>query len=262
VGQAALEVSGLTHVYRAPQGGQLVALADLSFSVRTGEFVGVVGPSGCGKSTLLRILADVIQPTSGLARVHSKSPAIARAAREFSFVFQRPVLFEWRSVLENVKLPLEIERVAAAEREERSLAALRLMGMERFARYAPWQLSAGMQQRVGLARALVTRPSVLFLDEPFASLDEIAREDLNAELASVCERLGTTALLVTHSVPEAVWLCDRVIVMATSPGRIVDVVNVPLPRPRERTVRESNAFFHTVVQVQRILRGDPDDELA
>jgi NitT/TauT family transport system ATP-binding protein len=252
-------VRGLTHVYRAPDGKGLVALADLSFTVRTGEFVGVVGPSGCGKSTLLRILADVIQPTAGVARVHGKSPRSARAAREFSFVFQRPVLFEWRSVLDNVGLPLEIERVPSAERVERSLAALRLMGLEGFARYAPWQLSAGMQQRVGLARALVTRPSVLFLDEPFASLDEIAREDLNAELALVCERLGATALLVTHSVPEAVWLCDRVIVMATSPGRIVDIVTVPLPRPRERTARESDAFFRTVVRVQRLLRNDRSD---
>ena len=257
MGQAALEVSRLTHVYRAPGGGQLVALADLSFTVRRGEFVGVVGPSGCGKSTLLRILADVIRPTSGVARVHGKPPGNARAAREFSFVFQRPVLFEWRSVLDNVGLPLEIERVPAAERDERSLAALRLMGLERFAGYAPWQLSAGMQQRVGLARALVTRPSVLFLDEPFASLDEIAREELNAELASVSERLNATALLVTHSVPEAVWLCDRVIVMATSPGRIVDIIDVPLPRPREQAVRESDAFFHTVVQIQRRLRAEP-----
>jgi NitT/TauT family transport system ATP-binding protein len=219
--------------------------------------VGVVGPSGCGKSTLLRILADVIQPTSGVVRVRGKSPGSARAAREFSFVFQRPVLFDWRSVLDNVGLPLEIERVPAAERLERSLAALRLIGLESFGHYAPWQLSAGMQQRVGLARALVTRPSILYLDEPFASLDEIAREDLNAEVASVCERLSATALLVTHSVAEAVWLCDRVIVMATSPGRIVDIVAVPLPRPRERSARESDAFFHTVVQVQRILRDDP-----
>ena len=256
--QAALEVRDLTHVYRAPAGEQLVALERLSFSVNDGEFVGVVGPSGCGKSTLLRILADVIQPTSGVARVHGKSPRSARASREFSFVFQRPVLFEWRSVLDNVGLPLEIERVPAAERQERALAALRLMGLERFARYAPWQLSAGMQQRVGLARALVTRPAVLFLDEPFASLDEIASEDLNAELALVCERLGATALLVTHSVPEAVWLCDRVIVMATSPGHIVDIVKVPLARPRISAMRESEVFFHTVVQVQRILRGDTD----
>jgi NitT/TauT family transport system ATP-binding protein len=250
-------VRDLTHVYRAPGGGGLVALAGLSFTVRSGEFVGVVGPSGCGKSTLLRILADVLQPTSGFVGVHGKSPRSARAAREFSFVFQRPVLFEWRSVLDNVGLPLEIERIPSAERVERSLAALRLMGLESFARYAPWQLSAGMQQRVGLARALVTRPSVLFLDEPFASLDEIAREDLNAELALVCEKLGGTALLVTHSVAEAVWLCDRIIVMATAPGRIVDIVSVPLARPRERTARESDAYFHTVVKVQRILRGDP-----
>jgi NitT/TauT family transport system ATP-binding protein len=249
-------VRELTHVYRAPAGGQLLALQRLSFAVQRGEFVGVVGPSGCGKSTLLRILADVIQPTSGVARVHGKSPRNARAAREFSFVFQRPVLFEWRSILDNVGLPLEIEHVPTAERLERSLAALRLVGLEEFARYAPWQLSAGMQQRVGLARALVTRPSVLFLDEPFASLDEIAREDLNAELARACERLGASALLVTHSVPEAVWLCDRIVVMATTPGRIIEIVKVPLARPRVSAVRESEVFFHTVVQVQRILRGD------
>jgi|SRR4051794_10210921 len=250
----ALCARGLGHVYRGPRGEQLEALQDLSFDVRPGEFVSIVGPSGCGKTTLLRILADLVEPTSGEARVLGMSPSEARRKRGYSFVFQKPVLFEWRSVLDNVLLPLELAHLKRDERIERGIDALRMMGLERFASYQPWQLSSGMQQRVGLARALVTRPAVLFLDEPFGALDDMLREDLNAELTELCQRLGATALLVTHSVAEAVWLSDRVFVMHAGPGRIVDTVDVRLPRPRTAALRESDAFFHTVVDVQHRLR--------
>jgi NitT/TauT family transport system ATP-binding protein len=252
----ALEARGLSHVYRGPRGETLTALSGLSFELRASEFVSIVGPSGCGKTTLLRILADLLEPTSGEVRVLGKSPRVARQTRQYSFVFQRPVLFEWRSVLSNVMLPLEVSGVKRKrEREEQAIGALRMVGLERFARYMPWQLSAGMQQRVGLARALVTRPSVLFLDEPFAALDELLREELNAELATLCQEVGATALLVTHSVSEAVWLSDRILLMHGGPGRIVDTVEVPFATPRGAALRESDAFFRTVVDVQRRLRS-------
>ena len=252
---AALEVRGLTQIYRGPNGDSLTALENVDFAVRRGEFVSIVGPSGCGKTTLLRILADLQTPTSGAARVLGESPRQSRLERKYSFVFQRPVLFEWRSVLDNVTLPLEVSRTSRRERRERAMEALRMCGLERFAGYAPWQLSAGMQQRVGLARALVTQPAVLFLDEPFGALDDMLREDLNLELAELCQRVGATALLVTHSVSEAVWLSDRIFVMQSGPGYIADTVRVPLPRPRPPAIRDSEAFFHTVVDIQHRLRA-------
>jgi NitT/TauT family transport system ATP-binding protein len=252
----ALCARGLGHVYRGPHGEQLTALENLWFDVREGEFVSIVGPSGCGKTTLLRILADLIEPTSGETRVLGMSPSEARRKHAYSFVFQKPVLFDWRSVLDNVLLPLELAHLKRDERIERGLSALRMMGLERFASYRPWQLSSGLQQRVGLARALVTQPAVLFLDEPFGALDDMLREDLNAELADLCQRVGATALLVTHSVAEAVWLSDRVFVMHSGPGRIVDTVDVRLPRARTAALRESDAFFHTVVDVQHRLRAE------
>jgi NitT/TauT family transport system ATP-binding protein len=252
---AALEVRGLAHTYRARNDEAFAALGGIDFSVEPGEFVSIVGPSGCGKTTLLSVLADTLQPTRGEARVNGKPPRQARLDRDYSFVFQRPVLFEWRSVLDNVALPLELRGVDRGKRADQAHVALAQVGVERFEGYAPWQLSAGLQQRVALARALVTRPKVLLLDEPFASLDEITREELNVQLALVCERLGTTALLVTHSVTEAVWLSDRVIVMTSAPGRIVDCVQVPLPRPRTADVRETPVFFETVIEVQRLLRA-------
>ena len=249
----AIQVRGVSHVYRGPKGEHLQALNDVDLDIRVGEFVSIVGPSGCGKTTLLGIMADLLAPTAGDVSVLGRSPRQAREAREYSFVFQRPVLFEWRSVLANVTLPLELAGVPRAEREERAVGALRMMGLERFARYKPWQLSAGMQQRVGLARAVVTHPSILFLDEPFAALDDILREELNLELAELSQRVGATVVMVTHSVSEAVWFSDRIFVMA--PGHIVDTVPVHLGRPRAPSIRETDDFFHAVVAVQRLLRS-------
>lgn len=250
----AIEVQRVAQVFRTPEGGWFPALQDITFSVAEGEFVAIIGPSGCGKSTLLRILADVLQPTAGAVRIRGKSPAQARRDRDYSFVFQRPVLFEWRSVLGNVLLPLEIIGVDGAEREERALRLLRLVGLESFRSHAPWQLSGGMQQRVAIARALVTQPSILLLDEPFGALDELTRDAMNAELLNICETAGVTALLVTHSVPEAVLLADRVIIMGTRPGRILDTVDVDLPRPRSPAVRETDEYFHKLTEVRRKLR--------
>ncbi len=221
IADAALEVRGLTQVYRGPHGESLTALSDVDFAIQRGEFVSIVGPSGCGKTTLLRVLADLQAPTSGEARVLGESPRQSRLERKYSFVFQRPVLFEWRSVLDNVTLPLEVSHASKSERRERALGALRLCGLERFASYAPWQLSAGMQQRVGLARALVTQPAVLLMDEPFGALDAQTRQSMHELLQQIWMRDRKTVVFVTHNVREALVLGDRVVVMAGRPGRAV-----------------------------------------
>ena len=253
---AVIEVEHVTQTFTSPSGSRFHAVEDVSFSVHDGEFVSLIGPSGCGKSTLLRILADVMAPSAGSVRVRGKTPRQARLDRDYGFVFQRPVLFDWRSVLRNVRLPFEVvgaPRDAAARRAEELLG---LGGLAAFARHAPWQLSGGMQQRVAIARALATRPSILYLDEPFGALDEITRDAMNAELLKICAAAGATALLVTHSIPEAVLLSDRVLVMGTGPGRIIATVDVGLGQPRTpAVVRDSDAFFHKVIEVRRALHA-------
>ena len=242
--------------------GRLTALADVSFSVRPGEFVAIIGPSGCGKSTLLRLIADIYRPSAGTVFVNGRSPAEARKGREFGVVFQDPSLFPWRDVMGNVTLPLEI--VGRASREERAHAAdlLRLVGLEGFERARPGQLSGGMRQRVAIARALVLRPRVLLLDEPFGALDEITRQRMNLELLRIWSGSHTTALLITHSLSEAVFLSDRVLVMSQRPGRITDEIVVDLPRPRTAAMYKEQAFFSLVNRVSDALfggvNGSPD----
>jgi NitT/TauT family transport system ATP-binding protein len=235
--------------------GQAVrALQDINLEIRSGAFVSLIGPSGCGKSTLLRLLGDLLAPTAGTIRVNGRSPREARLAREYGIVFQQPVLYEWRTVMQNVQLPLEVMRVAAAERRQRAAALLELVGLTEFAERYPWELSGGMQQRVSIARALSFRPSVLLMDEPFGALDEMTRERLNRELLNLWSETNTTIVFVTHSVAEAVFLSDRVVVMSPRPGRIDTVLEVDLARPRESETREVPHFFELVAEVRRHLR--------
>ena len=237
------------------EGGQFVrALQQIDLEVRSGEFVSLIGPSGCGKSTLLRLLGDLLQPTSGTIRVNGKSPRQARLSREYGIVFQQPVLYEWRTVMQNVQLPLEVMRVRAQERRERATALLNLVGLTDFAERYPWELSGGMQQRVSIARALSFKPSVLLMDEPFGALDEMTRERLNRELLNIWSETRTTIVFVTHSVAEAVFLSDRIVVMSPRPGRIEAVIDVDLRRPREAGAREAPRFFELVAEVRRHLR--------
>jgi len=237
------------------QRGRLSALADVSFSVRQGEFVTIIGPSGCGKSTLLRLIADIYRPTSGTVLVNGKSPGESRKRREFGVVFQDPSLFPWRDVMGNVTLPLEI--VGRTSRAERDHAAdlVRLVGLDGFERARPGQLSGGMRQRVAIARALVLRPRLLLLDEPFGALDEITRQRMNLELLRIWSGSDTTALLITHSLSEAVFLSDRVLVMCQRPGRITDEITVDLPRPRDAAMFKHETFFHLVNRVSDALFG-------
>src|SRR5262249_31723 len=236
--------------------GATEALRAVSLRVNAGEFVSLIGPSGCGKSSLLRIVGDLVEPTSGVVRVKGKSARQARLDRDYGIVFQTPVLYEWRTVLDTVRLPLELAGRPRAEREERPRALLRLVGLEDFSGHHPWQLSGGMQQRVSIARALALNPSILLMDEPFGALDEMTRERLNQELLQVWPETAATALFVTHRIGEAVFLSNRIVVMSPRPGSIDRVVTVDLPRPRTDKTRALPRFFELVTEVRQSLRED------
>ena len=250
----ALEVSGVSKVFNKGRRDEVSALHDVDLVVQSGQFVSLIGPSGCGKSTLLRLIADLIQPTSGTVTVAGKPARRARLDQEYGIAFQQAALFDWRTVRRNVELPLELRGVNRAERKARAEEMLVLVGLEEFAGHYPAQLSGGMQQRVAIARALAVHPPLLLMDEPFGALDEMTRERLQAELLQICAKTGTSTVFVTHSIPEAVFLSDRVVVMSARPGRITDVVEVDL-RERTEATRQSPGFFTAITKVRRALRG-------
>jgi NitT/TauT family transport system ATP-binding protein len=250
-----IEVQRVSKVFDGA-GGPMVAIEDISLSVGAREFVSLIGPSGCGKSTLLRLIGDLVTPTRGTITVGGKTPRRARLDRDYGIVFQTPVLYEWRTVLRNVRLPLEVMAVPPEEGDRRAEAMLALVGLTPFRDYYPWQLSGGMQQRVAIARALVFRPSILLMDEPFGALDELTRERLNSELLSTWSKTESTVLFVTHSIQEAVFLSTRVLVMSPRPGRIAGEITVDLPRPRAAETRTHPRFFALVTQVRQLLREE------
>lgn len=252
--QPVIEVRDLNMVFKG-RGSETVALSGANLTVSEGEFISLIGPSGCGKTTLLRLIADLVSPTSGELRVMGKEPRQARLDRDYGYVFQAPALLEWRSVMRNVMLPLEIMKVPRAEGEKRAADLLELVGLEDFKRQYPWQLSGGMQQRVSIARALAFEPRLLLMDEPFGALDEITREVMNQELLRIWSRTGKTIVFVTHSIAEAVFLSSRIVVMTPRPGKIEKVIDVDLPYPREPGVRESQRFFELATEVRESLRG-------
>jgi NitT/TauT family transport system ATP-binding protein len=241
--------------------GGVRALQGVDLDVAPGEFVSLIGPSGCGKSTLLRLIGDLLAPSAGSISVNGKSPRQARLSREYGIVFQQPVLYDWRTVAQNVQLPLEVMRAPAIERRARADRLLHLVGLSEFADRYPWQLSGGMQQRVSIARALSFQPSLLLMDEPFGALDEMTRERLNRELLGIWSETGTTIIFVTHSIAEAVFLSDRVVVMSPRPGRVEAVITVDLPRPREAETRETEAYFELIGAVRHHLR-ELDEQVA
>jgi len=249
-----ISVRDLSMVYKA-RAGETVALQNATLVVRAGEFVSLIGPSGCGKTTLLRLIADLIEPTSGTLQVAGKTPREARETREYGYVFQAPVLYEWRTVIKNVMLPLEIMRFPRAERVERATRLLKLVGLQDFGQRYPFQLSGGMQQRVSIARALAFDPKLLLMDEPFGALDEITREAMNDELLRIWQETHKTVVFVTHSISEAVFLSSRIVVMTPRPGKIERIIDVDLPYPRDESVRESRRFFELTTGVREALKG-------
>jgi len=251
---SAVELAGAGKVF-----GPVTALEDIHLTIAEGEFVSLIGPSGCGKSTLLRLVADLEQPTGGTVTVTGKPARQARLDQDYGIAFQQAGLLDWRSVAENVELPLQVHGVGRAERRARAAELLELVGLADFARSRPGELSGGMQQRVAIARALATRPKLLLMDEPFGALDEMTRERMQAELLRIAGETGAAVLFVTHSIPEAVVLSDRVVVMSPRPGRITEVVTGRRPtRDLEpdavEDVRESPAFFQAVTAVREALR--------
>jgi NitT/TauT family transport system ATP-binding protein len=256
---AAVDVRGASKVFRLAKGADVVALQDVSVTVAPGEFVSLIGPSGCGKSTLLRLIADLDQPTSGEVLVFGKSARQARIDQDYGIAFQQAGLLPWRTVAENIELPLELHGVGKAARRARAAELLTLVGLSDFADRHPDQLSGGMQQRVAIARSLAESPELLLMDEPFGALDEMTRERMQTELVRICGETGAAVVFVTHSIPEAVYLSNRVVVMSPRPGRIQEVLPVRLGSAgsRDETLREDAAFFAAVSSVREALHGEP-----
>jgi NitT/TauT family transport system ATP-binding protein len=239
--------------------GDVTALDGIDLTVEVGEFVSLIGPSGCGKSTLLRLIADLDSATSGTVEVFGKPAHRARRDQDYGIAFQQAGLLPWRTVAANIALPLEIHGVGTAERKARVAELADLVGLSDFADRHPDQLSGGMQQRVAIARALAERPRLLLMDEPFGALDEMTRERMQAELSRIAAETGAAVVFVTHSIPEAVFLSDRVVVMSPRPGRITDVIEGGFGTDvaRDDTLRETPAFFAMVTAVREALHGTP-----
>jgi NitT/TauT family transport system ATP-binding protein len=255
-GETVVHVDGVTKTFATRGGeGRTTALEGIDLVIRGGEFVSLIGPSGCGKSTLLRLIGDLTAPSSGSVSVNGKTSHEARLGREYGIVFQAPVLFDWRTVEDNVKLPLELTGMDRAPRQGRARSLLELVELGDFMSHYPYQLSGGMQQRVAIARALALQPALLLMDEPFGALDEMTRERMNSEVLRIWQQTGTTIVFVTHSIPEAVFLSTRVAVMSARPGRITHLVDVDLPQPRNELTREEPRYFELVTEVREALRG-------
>ncbi len=241
--------------------GPVHALKDVSLDVERGEFVSFIGPSGCGKTTFLRCVAALEAPTGGTLSVNGMSPDAARQSRAYGYVFQAAGLYPWRTIGANVRLPLEIMGYPRDEQRRRVADVLRLVDLEGFEKKYPWQLSGGMQQRASIARALAFDADLLLMDEPFGALDEIVRDRLNEELLRLWARTGKTTLFVTHSIPEAVYLSTRIVVMSPRPGRITDVIESPLPRDRPLDIRDTPEFIAIAHRVREGLRAGMGDDV-
>ena len=254
----AVSLTGVTRQFASKQ-GQVQALADIDLSVAPGEFVSLIGPSGCGKSTLMRLVADLETPSAGTVQVFGKTATRARKDQDFGIAFQQSGLLAWRTVADNIAVPLELHKVSRRRRQERVAELAALVGLEEFTGHYPDQLSGGMQQRVAIARALAEQPRLLLMDEPFGALDEMTRERLQTELSRLVRKTGAAVVFVTHSIPEAVFLSERVVVMSPRPGRITRIVPTGLGPDvvRDEVLRESERFYELVTEVREALHARP-----
>jgi NitT/TauT family transport system ATP-binding protein len=247
-----LSINQMNLVYNSTR-GPITAIRDLSFSIRKGEFVSILGPSGCGKSTLLKIVSGLLRPTSGnvvLADVEVKGPR-----PDIGIVFQQPTLLPWKTVLENVLVPIRAMRLPVAEYKDRAHDLLRLVGLGDFVSHYPYELSGGMQQRVGIARGLIHDPAMLLMDEPFAALDAMSREFMMDELQQIWMTTGKSVLFITHSIPEAVYLSDRVLTLSPRPGRVIDDIKIDLPRVRSAETMGQSVFGEYATHLRALFKS-------
>tara|TARA_B110001450_G_scaffold255934_1_gene284785 strand:- start:4183 stop:4965 length:783 start_codon:yes stop_codon:yes gene_type:complete len=254
-----IEASNL-HLSFETNDGPVNALSNVNLSIKKGDFVSFIGPSGCGKTTLLRVLADLDEPTSGVVTVNGVSPRDARMARAYGYVFQAAGLYPWRNISSNIKLPLEIMGYSKSEQQSRVAKVLELVELVGFEKKFPWQLSGGMQQRASIARALAFDADILLMDEPFGALDEIVRDHLNEQLLKLWKSTSKTICFVTHSIPEAVYLSTKIVVMSPRPGRIIDVIESDLPIDRPLEIRDSKKFIELSQRVREGLRSGHSHE--
>ncbi|MDR7125568.1 ABC transporter ATP-binding protein [Pseudotabrizicola sp. 4114] len=258
-GPAVIEARNLDLTFQTGD-GPVHALRDVSLTINKGDFVSFIGPSGCGKTTFLRCIAALEHPTGGTLTVNGLTPDEARMRRAYGYVFQAAGLYPWRTIAGNVKLPLEIMGFSKADQQARVERVLDLVELSGFGGKFPWQLSGGMQQRASIARALAFDADILLMDEPFGALDEIVRDRLNEEVLKLWARTGKTIGFVTHSIPEAVYLSTRIVVMSPRPGRITDVIDSPLPKERPLDIRDSREFIEIAHRVREGLRAGHQDD--
>lgn len=250
-----IKIDDVSVVFKDNQGQDVKALDHVNLDIKKGEFISLLGPSGCGKTTLLRTIADLLDPTSGSVRIGGMTPKEVRLQQKFGIVFQSPVLFEWRTVKKNIELPLEIMYQSKQERSQRADEMLEMVGLTKFANHYPQQLSGGMQQRVGIARAFGIRPEILLMDEPFSALDEFTKEKLHMDLLRIWRKTNKTVVFVTHNIQEAVFLSDKVCVLSPHPGRLSAVVDIDLERPRDLTTKDDSHFAELVTKVRNSFEG-------
>lgn len=250
-----IKIDDVCMAFKDNQGNDVKALSHISLDIKRGEFISLLGPSGCGKTTLLRMISDLLEPTSGSVRIGGMTPKEIRLQQKFGIVFQSPVLLEWRTVKKNIELPLEIMYQSKHERSERADKMLELVGLTDFANHYPKQLSGGMQQRVGIARAFAIRPELLLMDEPFSALDEFTKEKLHEDLLNIWRKTNKTVIFVTHNIEEAVFLSDRVCVLSPHPGRLSAVVDIDLGRPRTLEMKDNPHFSELVSKVRNSFEG-------
>jgi len=249
-----IQINHVSMTYTTSKGEEIEALRDVNFDIENGEFISLLGPSGCGKTTLLRIVADLLEPTSGDVKINGYSPREIRMQKKYGIVFQTPVLYDWRTVRRNICMPMEIMGIPKKERTAKIDKTLELVGLEDFGHKYPYELSGGMQQRVGIARALALDPEYLLMDEPFSALDEFTREKLNEDLLKIWQKTNKTVIFVTHNIAEAVFLSDRIVVLSPHPGRLNAIADIKLPRPRVNEIRESSEFYEYIAEIRRCFK--------
>ena len=251
-----IKIEDLSMVFQDKNGGEPVtALKDVNLDIKEGEFISLLGPSGCGKTTLLRIIADLLQPSKGNITVRGETPRDIRLQKKYGIVFQNPVLYDWRTVRRNVCMPMELLGMNKAQRTSRVSKMLDLVGLSEFGKHYPYELSGGMQQRVGIARALAIKPEILLMDEPFSALDEFTREKLHIDLLNIWRKTNKTIVFVTHNISEAVFLSYRVVVLSPHPGRVSAVIDIKIPRPRDMESKQTKQFYDYITEIRNSFEG-------